>query len=188
MFSPSVDLDRTWGPVKHYVERELGVDLRREPCFFDRYDPAALEKVVAQQYKVAELCKARGKDVFGVLVIVDDFVDQPSFLRNERLLHQLYVRGRHAMLSTVVSSQKVVSVAPIIRVNATCLFVFRLRSMQDLQTLIDECSALLGKDALLRLYRHATDEAYGFLYVDLAAKTTDEMFYMRFQARLVPRD
>jgi hypothetical protein len=174
--------------VKHYVERELGVDLRKEPCFFDHYDLEALEKVVAQQYKVAELCKARGKEVFSVLVIVDDFADQPSFLRNERLLHQLFVRGRHAFISTVVSSQKVVSVSPLIRVNATCLFVFRLRSMQDLQTFLDECSALVGKDALLRLYRRATEEAYGFLYVDLAAKTTEEMFYLKFQARLVPRE
>ena len=176
------------GAVESYVEKELGVDLRREPCFFDRYDSGALDRIVTQQYKIAELCKKRGKEVFNVLVIVDDFADVPTFLRNERLLHQLFVRGRHAFISTVVSSQKVVSIAPIIRVNATCLFVFRLRSMQDLQTFVDECSALVGKDALLQIYRKATDEPYGFLYVDLSARTTDEMFYFKFQARLVPRD
>ena len=41
---------------------------------------------------------------------------------------------------------------------------------------------------MIALIRHATEQPYSFLYVDLAAKKPDEMFWLRFEKRLVPRD
>ena len=69
---------------------------------------------------------------------------------------------------------------PIIRVNASELFVFRLRNNQDLQTFLDEVSALIDKSTLLEMYRLATKEAYSFLYIKLTAKDINDMFYIKF--------
>ena len=50
-----------------------------------------------------------------ILILVDDFVDDPSFTRTSQLLHQLYVRGRHYMISTITATQVHKAVSPVIR-------------------------------------------------------------------------
>ena len=49
-------------------------------------------------------------------------------------------------------------------VNATELFVYKLRNMKDLKTFIDEVSAVLDTKTLLEIYHTAT---YSFLCVKL---------------------
>ncbi len=60
--------------------------------------------------------------IFQILIIVDDFADDPSFSRHSKLLHALFTRGRHSMISTIVSTQKYRAISNIIRVNATNMF------------------------------------------------------------------
>jgi hypothetical protein len=38
------------------------------------------------------------------------------------------------------------------------------------------------------MYQEATAEPYSFLFVRLDAKTRRDMFWLRFEARLVPED
>ncbi|MFM7982719.1 MAG: hypothetical protein ACKPKO_25690, partial [Candidatus Fonsibacter sp.] len=76
----------------------------------------------------------------------------------------------------------------IIRVNATELFVYRLRTMKDLDTFIDEVSAVMDKKTLLDLYHTVTSEPYSFLNVKLTAKNKNEMFYPNFDKRLIIQD
>ena len=100
IMSPSIHVDHTWNAVKDYIRDVMGVDTEKEKCFFDEYDPEALEKIIKQQFKLAETMKNNGKFVYQVGVLVDDFADVPEFTRNSKLLHQLYIRGRHAMITT----------------------------------------------------------------------------------------
>ena len=44
VFSPSVNIDMMWLPVKNYVEHTLKVDTDKEPAFFEEWEPARLEK------------------------------------------------------------------------------------------------------------------------------------------------
>ena len=117
--------------------------------------------------------------------MIDDFADSPEFSRNSKLLHGLYTRGRHSQISTVVATQKFNALHPIIRVNASELFVFRLRNNQDLQTFIDEVSALVDKQTLLEMYKLAPREAFSFLYIKLTAKDINDMFYIKFGQKLM---
>ena len=126
--------------------------------------------------------------MFQILVIVDDFADDPSFTRQSKILHGLYTRGRHNMISTITATQKFSSIHPIIRVNATELYVYRLRNYKDLETFIDEVSAVADKKTLMQLYTMATSEPYSFLYVKLTAKSKKDMFYIRFDKKLVIED
>ncbi|MFM7983521.1 MAG: hypothetical protein ACKPKO_29765, partial [Candidatus Fonsibacter sp.] len=104
------------------------------------------------------------------------------------MLHTLYIRGRHNYISTITATQKFNALHPIIRVNATELFVYRLRNMKDLETCIDEVSAVVDKKTLLDLYHTATSEPYSFLYVKLTARNKNEMFYHNFDKRLIIQD
>ena len=83
------------------------------------------------------------------------------------MLHSLYVRGRHNMISRITTTQKFNAIHPIIRVNATELYVYRLKNTKDLDTFIDEVSAVLDKKSLLELYHIATSEPYSFLNVEI---------------------
>ena len=45
VFSPSIDIDYTWLPVKKYIEEDLkAVETEDDKFYFSEYDPEALEK------------------------------------------------------------------------------------------------------------------------------------------------
>ena len=147
IFSPSIDVDYTWNPVKEYIEKEMKVkDSEEEPIYFNYYDPEALTNIIETQSKIIEHMKKQGsKQLHQILIIIDDHADDVRFTRQSKILHALYVRGRHHMISCITSTQKINAIAPIIRVNATELYVYRLRSTKDLETFIEEVSAVLDK-------------------------------------------
>lgn len=190
IFSPSIDVDSSWLPVKKYIEKEMKVQhTEEEPIYFDHYDPESLHDILDTQHKITQYMKNRGdKKMFQILIIIDDFADDPAFTRQSKMLHTLYIRGRHNMISTITATQKFNALHPIIRVNATELFVYRLRNMKDLETFIDEVSAVVDKKTLLDLYHTATSEPYSFLYVKLTARNKNEMFYQNFDKRLLIQD
>ena len=190
VFSPSVHLDHAWDPVKKYVEGKLGVDPEKEPWAYDTYDAAALAEIVARQRKVASYQKRQegNRLIFGIAIVVDDFADDARLMRQDKTLDSLFTRGRHAMISTFVSVQKYTAVNPVQRVNASANIVFRLRSNQDLQTWLEENSAVYDKQTLQRIYDRATQEPYSFLYVNMLARTRRDLFFLRFEARLLPED
>ncbi len=74
--------------------------------------------------------------------------------------------------------------APIIRVNATFLVVYRLRNTKDLETFLEELSAMLPRKEIIEIYQLATKEPYSFLYINLVAKTLNDMFYITFQNKI----
>ena len=190
IFSPSVDVDATWQPVRKYIESDMKVQHTDDaPIYFDHYDPEALYTIINTQQKVIEYQKKQNhKKLFSVLIIVDDFADDPKFSRHSKILHALYTRGRHNSISTITATQKFSSTAPIIRVNATELYVYRLRNYNDLQTFIEEISALIDKKTLLEIYNLATSEPFSFLYVNLRAKKKNNIFHIRFDKRIEVQD
>ena len=190
IFSPSIDVDHTWKPVKKYISEEMKVvHSDEEPIYFDHYDPEALSNIIDVQHKITNYMKKQNKTkLFSILIIIDDFADSPEFSRHSKLLHALYTRGRHAMISTITATQKFSSIHPLIRVNATELYIYRLRNYKDLETFIDEVSAVADKKTLMELYNLATSEPYSFLYVKLTAKTKNDMFFIRFDKKLIIKD
>lgn len=186
VFSPSVHADPAWTPVKKFVAEELKVP-KEEQWAWDHYDPEALQALIATQKAIIAAAKEKKvRKMFNILIVVDDFADEPAFSRRDALLHSLYTRGRHAFISTICATQKFRALSNIIRVNATALIIFRLRSEAELQAIVEEISAVYGKDTLIALIRAATEKPYSFLYCDLAAKRPDEMFWLNFEQRLVP--
>ena len=145
--------------------------------------------IISTQRAVIAAAKDRKiRKMFNILVIVDDFADNPAFSRHDALLHSLFTRGRHAFISTICATQKFRALSNIIRVNAAALIVFRLRSEQEVLAIVEEISAVYPKDIVISLIRRATEVPYSLLYCDLAARRPDEMFWLRFEKRLVPKD
>jgi len=187
IFSPSVNLDHTWLPVKEYIKDKLKIkdDDKEDPIYYDEYDSQELLKIIETQTKITNYMKQQKKTkMFNILIIIDDFADNPAFSRNSKLLHGLYTRGRHAFISTITATQVLVALSPVIRKNATEMYIYKLRNYRDLESLIEELSALAPKKVLLQMYNTATEEPYSFWYINLMAKDINKMFHIRFEKRL----
>ena len=151
IFSPSIDIDDGWIPVKKYIEQDLGVNTEREQAYWDEWDKAALRRIIQQQRKITEASKKlEMKKLYQVLIICDDLADVPQ-------LHRLFIRGRHMQISTWVSSQKLRLISAAVRVNQQFLCCWRLRNQHELDAVVEELSALLPKE---QLYEQATREPY----------------------------
>jgi len=185
LFSPSINVDhQTWEPVKQMIEKEI-INNDNEQFYFDHYDEESLFNIINTQRKIIEYQKKHNHNkLFSILIVVDDFADDVKFSRNSKLLHSLFTRGRHSQISTIVATQKFNALSPIIRVNASDLYVFRLRNYSDLQAFLNEVSAIAPKDVILEMYKIATDETYSFLTVKLTAKDKNIIFMIRFNKAL----
>ena len=87
--------------------------------------------------------------------MIDDFADDTDFARKSQLLHQLYVRERHYMISTITSTQVCKQISPTVRKNMTHLFIYRLRNYGDLEAMVEELSAVYDKK---HSYRYTTKQ------------------------------
>ena len=141
--------------------------------YYDTYEPEALVSIIDTQRQIVEYQKKHNdtKHLFQILIVVDDHAGDPAFSRNNKLLHSLFTRGRHSQISTLVSTQKSASISPLIRVNASELYVFRLRNHQDLETFLNELGGIVGnKQVLMNMYRLATDAPFSFFVLQAHGK------------------
>ena len=188
-FSASADLDSGLLPVKRYCEDELEMDPKENPCLRNTWDEGFIAEAIENQRRIVTRLKAeKSRDPLPQLLLVcDDFADSPKVVRGG-ILDTLFVRGRHMGISVLVLSQKYRLISPVVRVNCTALFVFRLRNYSDLQAIVEENSALADAKTIRGLYDRATSRPYGFLFIDLLSTELAETFYASFEARLVPRN
>ena len=60
-----------------------------------------------------------------MLTVIDDFADDTDFTQKSQLLHKLYIRGRHYMISTITSTHVFKQISPRARKNMTHIFIYR---------------------------------------------------------------
>ena len=143
-FARSVHNDPTFTEVKKYIRDELHVDDEKEQIYFDNYNPSDVENVIERQKKIINYMKSKKiKKLHSILIVIDDRADDPKFVRYSKLLHGLFTRGRHDAVSVICSTQKYNVLAPIIRLNASSLYIFRLKNASELMSFIEENSAML---------------------------------------------
>ena len=121
--------------------------------------------------------------------MVDDFADSPSVMASRgggNALNHLLVRGRHIFCSCLVLSQKLRAMGSLLRVNAQALIIFKIRNRLELDAIIEELSAIYDNKVLMEMYQIATAEPYSFWYINLAASKIEDMFFNKFQQRMIP--
>ena len=59
IFSPSVNLDHTWVPVKEYIKDKLKIkdDDTEDPIYYDEYNSEDLLKIIETQTKITHYMK-----------------------------------------------------------------------------------------------------------------------------------
>ena len=190
VFSKTVNSDTNWEPVLRYIRKDLKVP-EEEQVFFEDFDVQALENIIESQKRIIEYEKRHGfKKLHQICIIVDDWAGDESVMRGKKgeALKNLYLMGRHYGINLIVSVQKWRLASTVMRTQATSVIYFRARSNVDLDSFIEENSALVkgGKKQLLEIYHAAGKDPYSFLVVDLLTKDPNNMFMKRFESYLVP--
>ena len=97
IFSPSINIDDGWIPVKKYIEEDLRVNTERERAYYDEWDEAALRDIIQRQRKITETSKKlEMKKLYQVLIICDDFADSPQLHKPHGALDTLFIRSAPA--------------------------------------------------------------------------------------------
>ena len=87
VFSPSVNIDDGWIPVKNYIEEDLGVNTECEQAYWDEWDEPALRRIIQQQRKITEASKKlEMKKLYQVLIIIDDYADSPQLHKSQHAI------------------------------------------------------------------------------------------------------
>ena len=191
LFSKTAKSDHTWEPVLKYIRNTLKVP-EEEEVFFEEFDPNVIRGIIDQQKRIIEYEKAHNfKKLHQICIIVDDWAGDESVMRGKKgeALKNLYLMGRHYGINLIVSVQKWRLASTVMRTQATSVIYFRARSNVDLDSFIEENSALVpgGKKQLLEIYHAAVKDPYSFLVVDLLTKDPNKVFMKRFESYLVPK-
>ena len=187
IFSPSIFVDSAYNSIKDYQKNIMKVEENENKLYFDHYEHEDLEKIISQQHDLILHMKSKKmKSLFNILIVIDDFADDPSFSRQSKLLWSIFCRGRHNSISVIISTQKFRAIANIIRLNCSAIIVFKIKNSNDLDAIIEELSGALSNDkkTFLEIYNLAIKEPYSFLYVNLAAKNLNDMFMINFDKKI----
>ena len=158
------------------------MDDEKEQIYFDNYNPSIYKKIERQKKIINYMKSKKIKKLHSILIVIDDHADDPKFVRYSKLLHGLFTRGRHDAVSVICSTQKYNVLAPIIRLNASSLYIFRLKNASELMSFIQEKSAIVDKQQLLDMYHQAVNFApYSFFYVNMNSKDINKMFHINFE-------
>ena len=182
VFSPSVEIDSAWQPVREHAKHLEG------STFHSEWNEAALRQILEdQRTKIKDLKDAKSKKPLPqILTIIDDFADCYDIMHAaSNILTTLFIRGRHLGSSCWLSSQKLTAIATVARVNFRFTCVWRLRNAKEIQSLMEELSALYPTKVLQEMYEMATDEPHSFWYINMVAKSKKDMFYCRLEEKMV---
>ena len=183
--SPTAHIDEAYKEVIKYIQKELKIDNNKEQYLFDEYNPEALSHIIDTQHKVIEYQKKmKMNKLYSCLLIIDDFAEDKTFMRYSKILHGPYTKSRHFGLSVITASQKLNALAPIVRLNSSSLYIFKLKNQAELDTFIQEQSALIDKKTINEIYRIATEEPYSFLFVKLREADINKVFMKRCEAEI----
>ena len=186
VFSPSVEVDSAWDPVREYAKN------LKASGFNDEWDEDAILEITDDQKRRIKTAKDAhsNKPLPQLLVIIDDFADRWDVMHSAtNVLSTLFIRGRHFGSSCWISSQKLTAISQVARVNFRFMLVWRLRNFVEIFKLMEEMSALYPRETLMQMYEMAiTDEDFSFWYINLVAKEKRDMFMIRFQKKLQVED
>ena len=192
IFSPSIKLDPQYAPLRKQLEKMT--DQQKEPTMFEDLEQAVLGKLLDEQRAITEECRKRNMKAPQVCVILDDLADRGDILMKRQggnlgsWLTSLATRGRHFGVTWIVSSQVLNLVGTVLRKNVRCMCVWRLRNHKEVETLCEELSGVYDAKTVMQLYTYATQDPFSFMFVRLDAKTRRDMFWLRFESRLLPKD
>ena len=101
-----------------------------------------------------------------ILLIFEDIINYTKFMRTDPSFTKLFIAGRHANISTWITSQSFTRLPRVCRLNCDSIFYFQ-GSQSERELIVEEFShPKLNKKQMRNLVSLATDDPYSFLYIN----------------------
>ena len=111
IFSHSVNIDASWTEPKKLI------DAMGTGGYYDHFDENKIQTILKDHMTHVAYQKKKGfRQMHQIAVVADDLIDDPR-LRYSPAFESLLIRGRHAFVSSLWTSQKMKSIPPIARIN-----------------------------------------------------------------------
>lgn len=195
VFSPSINLDPQYKPLKTLCARLAKESRYTKPVIFEDLVEAQLEAIITEQRTIVEGCRRLKQKPPQICIFFDDMADRGDLVNCRKggksggsWLTSLAVSGRHIQITWILATQKLNLIGTTIRLNSRCLLVWRLRNHKEIECLCDELTGFYPKDTIMELYMAATAEPFSFLTIRQDAKTRRDAFWLRFENRLYPEE
>ena len=101
----SAKLDVNLEKLKNWTEDVLKQDPEKNPAIHDGFNPEEVRSVIEKQRKAVRKARRDSKRIPQILFVVDDLADDKRTM-GCGLIRELMLRGRHSMISTILSTQK----------------------------------------------------------------------------------
>jgi O6-methylguanine-DNA--protein-cysteine methyltransferase len=161
-------------------EKPLEQQLKEVDEKFDGYIPeedffSELDKVpekVAEQQEVIEKLHKLGmgkKSKFiadRMLVVLDDQAGMFKGGNTNNPMMNFVIKHRHSSSSVILVTQGYKAIPKTIRTNCNALILFDIPNLSELKAIYEENPTDMSEQEWMRIYRHATQEPFAFLYIN----------------------
>ena len=127
----------------------------------DHLDSSLIDAIMDEQ---EDNIKRYGKEASpNVAIIVDDLIAGLTS-HDKNVLRKLYFHGRHAKISTFLTSQSYKSIPKSVRVNADHSIIFQINNNKELSSIVEEQNVDTG--IFTWILNQATEQPYSFLKIN----------------------
>ena len=121
------------------------------------------------------------------LLIVDD-AHSTRLYSNGRsnLLNHVVIKHRHIPITIALLAQSWVGIPRVVRLNTTQFAVYKTGDKTQLRQIYDTFGTTIEVEEFERMYRQATEEPHGFLFIDTVPKKEYMRFRSGFNHYLIP--
>ena len=162
VYSPTLDMDQNWDFVRDLEPRVVKRGRKKHKTakiiLDSEFEVGKIEAILDAQEQIPTAQRKK------VLIICDDCAD---LLSNNKILHRLFFRGRHAKTYCWLSVQSVKSIPRPIRLNAPYWAIWKV-TQNELAVLVSEI-AVEEPAQFKAVFKEATDPQYGFLTINTKA-------------------
>ena len=132
--------------------------------FMDKYDDEAVKELIDS----IETDNIKRKNPQRVLIVLDDQICNNVSSRSKlNAVDEIFIRGRHANISVIISTQKYKALSNNMRVlNVSNVVIFNGTNSNDLDAIASEHANTLSKDEVERLIKDHIDKPYSFVMIN----------------------
>ena len=85
----------------------------------------------------------------------------------------------------ITATQKYNALAPIVRLNSSSFYIFKLKNLAEVDAFVQERSALVDKNTVDHIYKLAPeDKPYSFLFVKIRESDVNKIFMIRMEKEI----
>lgn len=170
LYSKSIGNDPKWGLLSEHQKEWTK----------DEYQDDDIQQIWDEQKAKVEADGGKTRQN-ALLLIFDDMI---TSLYNRggkpRVVQKLFMRGRHANISIIISSQQYMLIPSTVRINASALIIFEIYNVKEQENLYNEHGGCYSRAEWKAITKHVWGHPYSFLFIDYT-KPIVERFKRNFQ-------